>query len=1461
MAGNSAVLVIKTLTYFLLAFVPVMLVNILETQVMIMDRYSSASSSYFIDRVRSVTLFGDHIWFEMAWIILVSFIIFTIYCGLVWDPSPLVPFSQKKNLRFILAFNAHKVFIAFAPWLMRKNQYIIWDWINFVLSAYYCFYVATRINVIKGNQLFMEDLGVILLFQSSAWALVYRNSASTIDITFYVLLIIFTISLTTLLYQHQIRSKWEPKVIDYNRTSKLDILNELLKISSVITSGDNEYRVVLMSWLVDSVSKIHGANPFDKLISQTFLRKFERIIKKVGSKKNLKFYLYEVLDSYIDNLISMYLEQGITSLEDFYLFKLFFLASQPQFRTKAIIAYFEYRSMIDQYRVVNRFIMKKLLCELAGSIKETQLCDHQTFNIDLHKNLRINDVYQKMQKSIRANVAAGKAFWFEFQRECVSMVDAFEYFAMLCTLHRKIKAQAQVIMEYKIFFKEFIISYLNYTDLVVMDKIESSCFRDWIAFNFDIKNTKKFDIQISDYKFDDRNEKFYFFVDGNSRSFGIINYVSEDSLRLLKHKRENLIGIHIDTIKPSFIGGYFQQRVVSESGENGKVLNTSYSNYVDVYLQANKKIVPAITTIKKYIDIKKGPQYLVVSSSIQALKPSHELFVCFDVEDGIIFNSSDKLTHFVNIDSLAFLNTECEGENVNIRDIFPTVHKHINDDFFKGNPIVVRLCRQRNDTHQLITASRSKFTFNEFMNEGGYTYTSLQKLTAMKTMDAFHKNLEDEGSRVFEELGVEIKHMATYEKNHDKIALVRCRKLERGVKHVNEELENKLAFKKGQTGFFDKSFVGIHRLIYGNTHHDIPQKLAPFLRLNSNRLVIKVMFCIYAIVILCFVTFSLIRFQDIIGQIRTCYSESNALSAMTNIFVNLIKKADIDMQATESPSPSWTLDFNQAYFPYTSTEIDDFAELIDHNYGMILNNFINKFGNTYIEIDENAIQNNEEANSLLITSTLEFVDLDGTALNLSYSELMTYVSLTATKFIKKSLGQMITPEYRQSISLILETMNTFWETNLNFNINLITKLNNDLAIFQLIEISVVLVIILAFLVNTEIIQKRMSRLFYCFLHFTKDETKTFLAYIQRFEEDFDPMKGSNPNPVEFEQEAMHTKTPLIAKPSSLDSFNDDITLTIANEHDAFSSPTKSLRESQLIRNQRRRDDPEYKQRKYEMRVRIFSRRSLDSNWSKIIRNSLLLVPVIIFGIIYYQCFKMASEASQTTMRHFNVLSHLQNNFQLLKNYSNQISFDQECEQCKERFQEHEQKTIFNFKQFIEDLDKMSVFGLNDYLSLTKSVSQNLCSYSFDNPTLNKMLKDDCSRNDILGKGFEIFAMNLCTRYSNVLSNQNGTSSAEFKQEIIIKEFWIFEAIKLFKTEFGTALIWMVDIEQMFVNFLKVGYIVFSTVMIAIILLLRFRHQNFLLEINKFIVHFLASPITSSNKNLQEYKSNAKVSKL
>ncbi len=94
---------------------------------------------------------------------------------------------------------------------------------------------------------------------------------------------------------------------------------------------------------------------------------------------------------------------------------------------------------------------------------------------------------------------------------------------------------------------------------------------------------------------------------------------------------------------------------------------------------------------------------------------------------------------------------------------------------------------------------------------------------------------------------------------------------------------------------------------------------------------------------------------------------------------------------------------------------------------------------------------------------------------------------------------------------------------------------------------------------------------------------------------------------------------------------------------------------------------------------------------------------------------------------------------------------------------------------------MSVVGLESYIALTKSVSQNLCAYSFDDSSLNKMLQMYCNRNEIMSKGFEIFAMNLCTRYTNVLSNQNVTSTPDFKQEIIIKEFWIFEAIKLFQS--------------------------------------------------------------------------------
>ncbi len=1454
MEGIANKSIYRILSLLLAPFRPLIILLVFQIQTQIGRQFFKTRTEQ-IGIVASATPIGAAAVCQFVFVLASSIFVLLFGFCVEWTPNPLKQFSQTNDCLFGLMIVVHKIVLSLQFALNTPHYHYTWDTINLLLSIIYFFYLGTRQRASKGILLAIENVGVSLIMAASLFGQFYpRKDASIHPIILLVLLFVIS-ALALTIYTFQVRVRWKSIKMNTMITSKNSVYENLLGMFSVLENGSHNTKMLLIDWLLHAIKHLECGAPTKNIFNEDFARRFQNLIDSADSKKSTEGYLLELIDRYVDETISAYVSAGHFNFEEFCVLRIYFLSLYGKFTWRTIGLYFHFQKNADLSNWYNRMLSDKLLWELMTAFNQTNVATEQWYKLNLQKNIKVEKQYSRLVELIKESLASSRSLLFEFQRQHLYMSQAFNLFQDVFQRYRVIKELADRILSLDIFCKDFYLVYINYLWLVVNDANETEQVKNKLNTDFiSLSSFKsKFDLAIQNQEFTDKQDKFYISISGNAKKLGLITSTSADCVRALKRQKRDFYGATIDSLKPRFLAGAFKEKVMSDLRDDNCLQSINMQRYLDIYIDADKYIIPTISCIKRYVDSKSALQYIIVSNIITTASDDNELLFSCDWQSGVLSHWSNKPSRFFGLDSLIFESPMLEQEEFNVNMFFPEFSNGYEDALRVGNPVTVEMSlakfvELRLSMHHRMTAQTQIWTAKTFQQS---LPTSLRSLNRLQPANVPSRMFLDEEVGNDNMIKIEIQLLAMFKASNREHGIVRCCKVNNDKAHVFK-IEDVSFLKKDTTKVdSDQPVQNLLSVLSGKEQGTIPPKLTVFFKPSGSKTVLKGFFGIFIIGLIIFVALMIGKIRLYFDQMTITYNESMTLSSCPTIALNRIKKDDLEHSTAEVPDQTLQI-YSEKYYIFEGINLSTLWKSVQNSYLSLMSKFYQSEGIDYSRITTSYVHQLSPNKSLVVYPLPYVQEFEGFNLPLSFADMNSFFQITFLKIDDPSFMNIYDTNTRRLYKEILERMHDFWEETFGYNIDIFQTYLNEFRDHQIIELCLVAFLLIVCIFSTEVIEFRMNKLFYLFACLTKREVNSFLAHSSKFERLLDPRKPLETELSDFQYHYGDLQPRLVAKNSSLNSDGEDEPSAII---DYEQKPTweKSGRYRTQGFNQKRI-------REKEVRVsRAFNDRVKHAN-SQPLRPTITIVNRVaviglVFGLLAYFYFSHIQSVHTTdsyAMKHFQTISQISNHLEMIKYHAHYFMYLSDCEECKSMLEDYKFEIVECFKDLIVQADRIAAPGFDQYTKTLKSLFFNLCNQKFEDEHLNEKLKSDCDGNYTLNQGFETLTINLTDRYTKIINKPDKSELTELKIEIIVREFWIHHNSQRILRNFGSSLDDMKNLQQFSVIFFKAVFITMAAALCFFILQYRFYREGIQLEQNRFALNFLLSPIVVFNHSLREH---------
>ena len=1382
-----------------------------------------------------------------------TFFVLLLQLFLDFDPSPIKLFSQSSSHGFVLLVTLHKILISLEFLFYHESYHGVWDSLNLAFGLVYLIYAALQQRVRYGFDTVIENWNIVMILLASSFVLVCRSSQNVASPVLIVALLFMGVSLTIMLYQIQIKCRW--RIISREKiiAAKSVTYNNIIQMLSVCENGSPEEKMLLIDWLLKSPMKIEDIQFSTNIFKQDFVLRFQSLIDNALSSTEVDAYLLELIGRFLDETISAYLSISDTHMEQFYILRIYFLITYQKFSWKTVALYFNFQKSINMSSWFSKILNYKVLWELMTAIRQTNTSSKSWYKVDIQKNIKVEQLYHRLTEVVQESLASSRAFLLEFQRLNFSISDAFNLYQQFFKHYRAIKKMAEKILELGIFCKDFYLVYLNYLRLVAHDVVEADRMRAIIVQKY--SNSKsirsKMDLILKNSEFTDAHEKFYINVDGNAKKLGLITSVSADCVRTIKLQRKEFRGTHIDSLKPKFLEGDFMARVMIELSSENPLLNNTLSSFIDIYIDADRCLIPTISCIKRYVDIDSALQYIVVSNILRDPSDQSELLLSLDWNSGVLSNWSQKPSQFFGVDSLIFDSRMLCEQDLSIEMFFPGFNDFYAEQLRIGMPTTIEMSLMKfMDLRSVITENIQ--TYNQIRTGGtlqNSLHSSVRNFNNMSSEEFTCKNFDEETHVTKNVIKIELQLLTIFNKFDREHGLLRIRKYEKNLSDHSKPITGPLSNGQTEKVKPQTSANSLLQVLKGKVDGVVPDNLTVFFRPGRSQLIFKRGYLAYLIGLIVFQVIFVDKIGVYFEHITTSYNESVTISKCKVIALNHIKKDDLDDLLEHSSFPELKAASDRYY---TLEGLDESAiwKSIEQSYLKLLSSYYKSKGASYPQINPDYIAALEPRKSLILYPVPQIEDYYGNKLPLSFADMNTLIQITYLKLKNPIFGVSHNQDLRRFWSDVLEQMHHFWEIVLNANKAIFKEHLNDLRIWQIIEVGLIGALIVTCVLSTEIFELRMSKLFYTFAYLSKQEISEFVSQSTNFERLLDPR-----NPVGAEQDVFGDdvvdilQSRLVAKNSLPHSEDDDDPNSASQEEDRLIiqlSGTSKTAGNLKSKMPEKEFQPIKLRNKRAKKARSQRLRSL----STMLRRMLTIV--ILFALLtfwYYSYIQNIFADDSHAMEHFYTISKLGNQLEMIKYHAHSFMFIPDCTKCGIRLNKEKYDIIQNFKELNIQLENVDSPLSKNHLKGVLTISHNLCKQTFHEDRINKMLKEDCLKSTILNQGLETYTMNLADKYLHILQNPE---LSDAKLDILAKEFWIHETSQAIITSFGVALEAMKSVQRSTVIVIKILFVALAALLCFIILQSRSRREAVQLEQNRFALNFLLSSVVVSNQYLRDF---------
>lgn len=1451
MEGIPSTLIYQLLSILIVPFRPIVLLGLFEIQFKVLAAFVYSRSQLVLGSLIEISVDTWTV-YQSVYTLTISVLVFFLILFLEWNPSPMRLFSQSHSPGFVSLVTLHKVFLGFEFLLNNQSYHKVWDNTNFIFALACLLYAGIQKRVHRGFTLAVESSSIVMVMIASLFTLFHRNSQAEVHPITLVVFGFLGVSLSIMIYQMQVTSRWQSISKEKIVVSKSSVYDNILQMFSVCENGTQNEKMLLINWLLTSLEKLKEDVPSKSILNQELIHRFQTLVESTASQEQTNAYLLELIGRYIDEIISKFSSSGHFNLEEFYILRIYFFITFEKFAWKTVAVYFHFQKSVDLSHWSNKILSYKLLWELMTTIKQTNTSSKAWYKVNLHKNIKADRLYVKLTELIKDSLVSSRSFLLEFQRPNLCVSEAFDLYQEFYQRYRNIKKMAENILSLGIFCKDFFLVYSNYLRLVVHDIVEAEKLKLFLHQNY-VNPTilkRKLDLILQNHEFTDTQEKFYISIDGNAKKLGLITNVSADCIRALKRLRKEFNGIHIDSLKPKFLEGCFKDKVMTDLKNESCLLNTTMRGFIDIYVDADRYLIPTKSCIKRYVDTESALQYIIVSNILRDPSDKNEFLFTFDWRSGTISNWSSKPSQFFGLDSLIFDSQMLQEQELNINMFFPELKDLYEEQLRLGSPVILEMNLTKFIDIRL-TISQKVQTHNQIRTGAPFhnsMLTSLKNLNRIQAVDFSYKNFDDEPHSEKNIIQTEVQLLSMFKKSNREYGLLRCRKYEKEASRRIQIASDSFSDDQSAKMEVREPTHNLLNILTDKDQGNIPANLTVFFRSSGSQSVLKSFYAGYLVVLVVFFVIMIGKIQVYFDQMTTTYEESNTIGKCSIIALNRIKKDDFEHLLMHNPDDYLKL-YTDKYYVFQGQDAASMWKSIEQSYLSLLANFYKMKGASYSHVSLEYIQSLSTQKSLLMYPRPVIEDFEGYKIPLSFTDLNSFIQITFLKIDDPSFGYAYDFSTRRFYKDILDKMHEFWKSILNSNLLIFKECLNEFQNFQLIELCLLAFLLFVCMISTEIIEFRMNKLFYSFAYFSKREINAFLAHSSNFENLLDPRKPVSTELSTFRDNLNDSPPKLIAKNSSLNSEGDDEQSILSHDENQLVLEKAGTRRSAgFLKTQVR--ERQFRTAKVQNdRIKYAQSQSLRPKTAVLNR---ILIIILFFSLatyLYHTYVQNVFNTNSLIMAHFFTVNKLTTHLEIIKYHAHFFMFLSNCTECQTILEQEKFEIVESFKSLIIQVDKIEAPGFDEYIRELRVLSLNLCKQKFQSDHLNQMLEEDCEGNYVLNQGFETYTINIADKYTKIIHQLD---IDDLKIEILIKEFWIHHSAQAIIKSFGSALENMKSVQQFTVVLIKILFIVLAAAFCFIILQYRFRREIVQLEQNRFALNFMLSPIDVFNQSLREF---------
>ncbi len=1261
--------------------------------------------------------------------IAVSILVCTLMIILILIASTHVNPFQKINFSFkatsLMASISQTLFFAllFLPYHNRSSD-IYFNTSNIVLSGFVVYSTiypdfrnstTTEICQMAGN-LFLLNISVLsLLIQEIPKSSTIYGTLASMSSFVMLICIVF----------HQRRRELDEfeLFVTFSKFEKEKVLKSIKYIFYIANSNDFEKQLYICVTVTD----------FLKKYSLNINVIYNEIFCSGAEGKLLKHEILELLDAYVELLITRNKLLELKYLDALYSYLIFSKAKMPD---KIIRSLFIFYKIVNVSRVPSFFVIRNFRNFQMFKYLNEHYTNREVENgrdLNILEFTRFDSLNKSISDSISTAISIAESFWNLLQFKVSDIPEQLGIAKSLMDNSLKLETLVQKILKIRFFSKNYLKLLLYYQDYILCSNEGVEDIRYNIsAFNSNLKENHAF-AEIPCLNVTQKSKKLFIFLSTSVGNENRMELVSHDMSRFLKFSKDRLVGSSVGFVKPEFFRRVFLEKISSalvETSENHQ--HATFRPFIDFFRNNKKQLVIVNSVLKLYTTLTNGLKVVVESNPVDFDEAPDSGMAVIDLQNGRLIewtHQFSKTFEFI----LRERGMEDENQDLLLNQLFVQIGSFSKTNFLSNQEVQIQFNRQE-----------------------------IYKIPSYKTCAGLFSNIDINCQNV-----IKAKLITIIKSSDSEYALVR---FSYTANDIESDLQDSMNSNKQLTIFELPMTKQKHRPSFMVVKKIDNHKVPPITNKKVSLPISRYRLSIFIFVLL--VTLSLRGVIEIftnsnleaqINYSRVIVNESKFVTKKITKFISVFDELPLVLFEKEISLslPEFVTNSTQSRINIATNL--DILKINEISYTNLMSLQSREVMANQTGDDEALARELQNKTSVIFLRLVSVKSSENIPLEISFN-VYTYYFVEAVKSLLYQRDNVAYVFLKQSLDVLMNDIDNQLTEFSEEKLLKFEKYESEEIALSILNMILAGIFILLIIILSIKFDFSLQKTFHYFFLINKKEISIYLDKINEFR-----IQLNHDEIYSQEKESEFNDNSLVSDQS------DDLFENLGNCNSLFEASWRKNNVSDKNCVKTFTENPSQIQ-KIVTKCRIYKSRPSRLSYFRIL-NLLRIFGglfILIGGILATElaCFvKIRSVSSAVSLysSRFELMSDITTRFYRMRFSTFSSLMEPNCDICFESFKKMNVALLENFQNMKIIFEKNNLSGLEEFVKTITSLNKDICKFDEDFKDSGIDLLGSCDNDQVLTQGFETFIINISDKWIRIFKNSQISNDSAFISQISIHQ--------------------------------------------------------------------------------------------